>query len=69
MCMTQKVTVADLNAIPAGDERIFVLPDANAIRTAKSLAYQMQYSLKCRFVCESDFVKNQLTVRKYPRHD
>lgn len=69
MCETQKVTVGDLKAIPVGDCKTFTLPDADAIHSGKSLAYRMQYSLDCRFVCESDFVKKQLTVKKYSRHD
>ena len=43
------------------------LPSAVAMRNGRSLAYQRQYEMGCRFSIVSDNVNNTLTITKQPR--
>lgn len=64
---TIKLTVEDLRRIPMGGTETFALPDAQAVRNGKSLLYQQQHVLGCRFTAESDFINCRLTVTKLPK--
>ena len=53
--------------MPFGEPVVFMLPDADSIRCGKSIAYQLQHSIGCKFTAVSDFDSNQLTLTKHPK--
>ena len=59
-----KVTRDALRAMAIGETRSFDLPNAQACDNGKSVAYQMQNLLRCRFSVSTDYVNNRLTITK-----
>lgn len=59
-----RVTRDDLRAIPKGQTRTFELPSAAACDSGKSMAYQMQNILSCKFTCETNYTENTLTITR-----
>lgn len=59
-----KVTREELRRMKDGETRTFVLPDAAACNSAKSLAYQTQLLIKCKFRISTDYKNNRLTITK-----
>ena len=57
-----KVTRDDLRSMKNDELRTFDLPDAKACDSAKSLAYQLQNHLKCKFKVSTDYKKNRITI-------
>lgn len=62
--MVDKVTRDDLRAIQTGQSMTFDLPDAKACDNAKSLAYQFQNILGCKFSVQTDYAANTLTITR-----
>lgn len=60
----EKVTRDDLRAISRGETRTFELPSAAACDSGKSLTYQMQNILGCKFTCETNYTENTLTITR-----
>lgn len=60
----EKVTRDALRAMAIGETRTFQLPDAQACDNGKSVAYQLQNQLHCKFSAQTDYVSNQLTITK-----
>jgi hypothetical protein len=59
-----KVTREDLRAIRSGETRTFELPSAAACDSGKSMAYQMQNILGCKFSCETNYTENTLSITR-----
>ncbi len=59
-----KLTRSDLRSIPMGRTKTFSLSDAKACDNGKSLAYQFQNILGCKFSVQTDYVNNQLTITR-----
>lgn len=59
-----KVTREDLRSMKMGETRIFDLPNAQACDNGKSVAYQMQNLLGCKFSVSTDYTNNKLTISK-----
>lgn len=59
-----RVTRDALRAMAIGETRSFELPNAQACDNGKSVAYQMQNLLRCRFSVSTDYVSNRLTITK-----
>lgn len=59
-----RVTRDALRAMAIGETRSFDLPNAQACDNGKSVAYQMQNLLRCRFSVSTDYVSNRLTITK-----
>lgn len=49
-----------------GETRTFDLPNAQACDNGKSVAYQLQNQLRCKFSVSTDYVNNRLTITKSP---
>ncbi len=47
-----------------GETRTFDLPNAQACDNGKSVAYQLQNQLRCKFSVQTDYTSNRLTVTK-----
>lgn len=47
-----------------GETRTFDLPNAQACDNGKSVAYQLQNQLRCKFSVSTDYVNNRLTITK-----
>lgn len=62
--MKQKVTTEVLRKMAIGQTITFDLPDAEAINSGKTIAYRLQYSLRCKFSAVSDYANNRLTITK-----
>lgn len=61
---TEKVTREDLRSMRTGETRTFDLPDARACDNAKSVAYQTQNLLGCKFSVSTDYASSKLTITK-----
>ena len=64
MTMTEKVTREDLRQIPVGGSRTFGLPNAKACDNAKTVAYQLQRVLGCKFSAKTNYEDNSVTFTK-----
>lgn len=60
----EKVTREDLRNMQIGETRTFDLPNAQACDNGKSVAYQMQNLLGCKFSVSTDYTSNKLTITK-----
>ncbi len=61
---TEKVTREELRSMEMGESRTFELPNARACDNGKSVAYQMQNLLGCKFSATTDYPTNTLTITK-----
>ena len=61
---TEKVKREDLRSMQMGETRAFDLPNAQACDNGKSVAYQMQNLLDCKFSISTDYASNRLTITK-----
>lgn len=59
-----KLTRDDLRSIDVGRTKTFYLPDAKACDNGKSLAYQFQNLLGCKFSVQTDYTANILTITR-----
>lgn len=59
-----KLTRDDLRSIDVGKTKTFYLPDAKACDNGKSLAYQFQNLLGCKFSVQTDYTANTLTITR-----
>lgn len=59
-----KLTRDDLRSIDVGKTKTFYLPDAKACDNGKSLAYQFQNLLGCKFSVQTDYAANTLTITR-----
>ena len=59
-----KLTRDDLRSIDVGRTKTFYLPDAKACDNGKSLAYQFQNLLGCKFSVQTDYTVNTLTITR-----
>mgnify|MGYP006874345933 FL=1 len=59
-----KLTRDDLRSIDVGRTKTFYLPDAKACDNGKSLAYQFQNFLGCKFSVQTDYTANTLTITR-----
>lgn len=59
-----KLTRDDLRSIDVGRTKTFYLPDAKACDNGKSLAYQFQNLLGCKFSVQTDYTANTLTITR-----
>lgn len=62
----ERVTRDALRAMGMGETRTFDLPNAKACDNGKSVAYQLQNQLQCRFTVSTDYVNNRLSITKNP---
>lgn len=60
----ERVTRDALRAMDIGETRTFDLPNAQACDNGKSVAYQLQNQLRCKFSVQTDYVNNRLTITK-----
>lgn len=60
----EKVTREDLREMQMGETKVFDLPNARACDNGKSVAYQMQNLLRCKFSVSTDYTSNKLTITK-----
>lgn len=60
----ERVTRDALRAMAIGETRTFDLPNAQACDNGKSVAYQLQNQLHCKFSVSTDYVNNRLTITK-----
>ena len=49
-----------------GETKTFTLPNAQACDNGKSIAYQFQNLIGCKFSVSTDYVNNRLTITKNP---
>lgn len=61
---TEKVTREDLRNMQMGETKVFDLLNAQACDNGKSVAYQMQNLLGCKFSISTDYTSNRLTITK-----
>ncbi len=61
---TERLTRADLRSIDVDETKTFTLPNAKACDNGKSLAYQFQNILECKFRVSTDYTNNQLTITR-----
>lgn len=61
---TEKLTRDDLRSINVGETKTFTLPNARACDNGKSLAYQFQNILECKFKVATNYQSNQLTITR-----
>jgi len=61
-----KVTMEHLRSIPMGESMAIKLPNADACNNGKTLAYQNQYGMGCKFSASTDYKSNTLTLTKNP---
>jgi hypothetical protein len=64
--MAERITRDALRAMGMGETRTFDLPNAQACDNGKSVAYQLQNQLRCKFSVSTDYVNNRLTITKSP---
>ncbi|MBR6370877.1 MAG: hypothetical protein IKS24_07350 [Bacteroidaceae bacterium] len=62
----EKITRDALRAMAYGETKSFDLPNAQACDNGKSVAYQLQNQLRCKFSVSTDYVNNRLTITKNP---
>ena len=63
----ERVTTRALRDMEMGQTLTFDLPDADAINVGKSIAYRLQQSLRCKFIAQSDYAANRLSITKQAR--
>lgn len=61
---TPKLTRAELRAIMTGETKTYRLEDAIACDNGKSLAYQFQNHLKCKFSIVTDYANCTLQITR-----
>ena len=59
-----KLTRDDLGSIKMGMTKTFTLPDAKACDNGKSLAYQFQNLLGCKFSVQTNYAACTLTITR-----
>ncbi|MCI6672093.1 MAG: hypothetical protein MSG77_06095 [Prevotella sp.] len=59
-----KLTRDDLRSIEMGKTKTFALPDARACDNGKSLTYQTQNLMGCKFSVKTDYVASTLTITR-----
>ena len=59
-----KLTRDDLRSIDVGETKTFTLPNAKACDNGKSLAYQLQNLIGCKFSVKTDYSANTLTITR-----
>lgn len=59
-----KLTRDDLRSIDVGRTKVFTLPNAKACDNGKSLTYQFQNLLGCKFSVQTDYTANTLTITR-----
>ena len=64
MAGKDKLTCDDLRSIQTGQTKRFTLPDAKSCYNGKSLAYQLQNILGCKFSVQTDYADNTLTITR-----
>ena len=64
--MAERITRDALRAMGMGETRTFDLPNAQACDNGKSVVYQLQNQLRCKFSVSTDYVNNRLTITKSP---
>lgn len=62
--MSEKLTREDLRSIQIGETRTFFLPNARACDTGKSVAYQYQNILGCKFSVQTDYAACSLSITR-----
>ena len=60
----ERVTRDALRSMHDGETRTFDLPDAQACDNGKSVAYQLQNVLRCKFSVQTDYVNNRLSITR-----
>lgn len=61
---TKNLTREDLKTIAPGETKVFNVPSIQACFSGKSLAYQTQHLLGCKFKVSVNFALKQLTVQR-----
>lgn len=59
-----KLTRDDLRSIDVGKTKTFYLPDAKACDNGKSLTYQFQNLMGCKFSVKTDYTAHTLTITR-----
>ena len=62
----EKLTMTRLKELPDEQEVQMHLPTVAALNSAKSMAYQMQHVLGCKFTMHTDYANCTLSIT---RHD
>lgn len=62
----EKITREVLRQMAVGETKTFTLPNAQACDNGKSIAYQFQNLIGCKFSVSTDYVNNKLTITKNP---
>lgn len=60
----ERITRKDLTEMQLGETKAFDLPSARACDNGKTIAYQLQNILRCKFNVSTDYTINRLTVTK-----
>ena len=60
----ERITRKDLMEMQLGETKAFDLPSARACDNGKTIAYQLQNILRCKFSVSTDYAINRLTVTK-----
>ncbi len=61
---TTKLTRDNLRSIDVGQTKVFALPNAKACDNGKSLAYQFQNIVGCKYRVQTDYATNTLTITR-----
>lgn len=64
----EKITVEMLRAQAMGDKMVYELPGNRACFNGKSLCYNVQHLLECKFRCRTNYVESTLTIEKLDRN-
>jgi hypothetical protein len=59
-----RLTRNDLRLIDVGATKAFQLPNAKACNNGKSMAYQFQHDLGCKFSIRTDYNASTLTITR-----
>ena len=62
----EKLTMARLKELPYEQEVQFHLPTVAALNSAKSMTYQMQHVLGCKFTVHTNYADRRISIT---RHD
>lgn len=60
----KNLTRDDLRAMAPGETKVFTMPNTQGCYSGKSLAYQTQHLLNCKFSVSVDFSNNTLTIQR-----
>lgn len=63
-----KITVDMISKIGIGEAVCFELPDSRACYNGRSLCYNTQHLLGCKFKCRTNYVANTLTIEKLDKN-